>query len=76
MLKIKDNVDLKELKKYGFKRNYNYKFYVNVVCEFSNNEYIAIYKQTREISIMTNGWQHEAEILLFDLIQAGFVEKV
>ena len=76
MLKIKDNVNLKELEKYGFKRDYNYKFHVNVVCEFSNNEYIVIYKQTREISIMTNGWQHKAEVLLFDLIQDGLVEKV
>ena len=59
MLKIKDNVDLKELEKFGFK-------------EFSNiyfSEATSISKKYR--FILTSNLD-----LVYDLIQAGLVEKV
>ena len=71
MLKIKDNVDLKELENLGFKDIGN--FYR--MAWFIGNEvedYICIYKKTREISLYRGGYIED----LFDLIQAGLVEKV
>ena len=71
MLKIKDNVDLKELEKFGFEfRENNGKW-----LWFSNLfEHIFVCSWNREISIESiNG---KASSILFDLIQAGLVEKV
>ena len=69
MLKIKDNVDLKELKKYGFKEGeQNYRFYNPfdiIVCW--------IYKDCRYINVKGDTSACEK---LYDLIQAGLVEKV
>ena len=59
MLKIKDNVDLKELEKFGFE-------------EFSNiyySEATSIDKKYR--FVMTSNLD-----LVYDLIQAGLIEKV
>ena len=80
MLKIKQEVDLKELEKFGmeFKTNFYkekecYVFYVkdqlfgNLFVRLSINVY------TRQIRPSTC---KEAFDLLFDLIQAGLVEKV
>ena len=78
MLKIKDNVDLKELEKYGFKyyEGKNYNWYENkskenieltyfVDCDFKN------------ISVSTyDGDEVELDNLLYDLIKADLVEKV
>lgn len=68
MLKIKDNVDLKELEKFGFikaKNIYCYKniFDVTVLMVFDN----------RKIS---NPRDDHGNVILYDLIQAGLVEKV
>ncbi len=68
MLKIKDNVDLKELEKFGFikdKNIYHYKniFDVTVLMVFDN----------RKIS---NPTDDNGNVILYDLIHAGLVEKV
>ena len=68
MLKIKDNVDLKELEKFGFIKTgyiYNYKkiFAVTVLMVFDN----------KKISTPTDD---NGNVILYDLIQAGLVEKV
>lgn len=81
MLKIKDNVNLKELEKFGFieKRKYIRK------------DDIAIEKETRDLLIQTsnycpygdrkplnnkNGLMTYIDSTIYDLIQAGLVEKV
>lgn len=77
MLKIKDNVDLKELEKYGFKyssfEDWHY-FFDNLSISLGDN---------REIVIDFNDDDYcELEIainllnLLYDLIQDGLAEKV
>lgn len=76
MLKIKDEVDLKELEKFGFRyiKNSNYP-------NLSNQEYyydylgtISIYENTRATIVRYTG---EGTIdTLYDLIQAGLVEKI
>jgi len=95
MLKIKDNVDLKELEKYGFKniydtplRNKNYaytpEFDINLnelrITAYVNNE-IFVDGDTKKIYIVD--YAHNVEYIadeildkLFELMQAGLVEKV
>ena len=82
MLKIKDNVDLKELEKFGFLKWENgcgtigYSKYfvrgsINIIekdKEF-DNEY------NNERVIKDNDVIHDVDII-YDLIQAGLVEKV
>lgn len=75
MLKIKDNVDLKELEKYGFKNKLN-------VCwkpkkgDWSVIE-IKVDLETRTISFPGIGdLFHTREDTLYDLIKADLVEKV
>lgn len=77
MLKIKDNVDLKELEKFGFKENdgeyyYDFMEYTpyesSYLCIDYKREILTGYVIYENISQMTD--------LLFDLIQAGLVEKV
>lgn len=84
MLKIKDNIDLKELEKFKFKKNKNayYKcmrndYYLNIYQGVS----IYVRSDTRWIMLDSiKGFQRMYEIeyqnVLFDLIQAGLVEKV
>lgn len=86
MLKIKDNVDLKELEKYGFGRNYpTTDLYVCRI--FNEKDYcyvIRINNRTRKMNvgiamdgnISTVKNIDECSDILFDLIQVGLVEKV
>lgn len=68
MLRIKDNVDLKELEKFGFvKRKNKYVLFKRLVV------IISVDIETKELKT-TN--QKCALNKLFDLIQAGLVEKV
>lgn len=77
MLKIKDDVDLKELEKFGFKIN-------NTVIDTNKIncltfEFLTISQTTRYIDICSgydeiNGYEEIEK--LFDLIQAGLIEKV
>ena len=75
MLKIKDNVNLKKLNKFGFKHykeiNYQYERYeYNKLIGDKLNQ-IVIYSKDREIIFIKRGTD-----VLFDLITAGLVEKV
>ena len=79
MLKIKSEVDLKELEKFGmeFKKDFYkekecYVFYVN---DRYGNRFVrlSVNVHTRQIRPSTC---KEAFDLLYDLIQAGLVEKV
>lgn len=80
MLKIKDNVDLKKLEKYGF-RNVSYKNYVyKPKVDIDLNE-IWVDGDTKKIDIVD--CDHDVGHIvnenldkLFELIQAGLVEKV
>jgi hypothetical protein len=83
MLKIKDNVDLKELEKYGFTydEDWYYDFvpynkhdntgsYISVLCYFK-----AYNRQLDFVHIQPEDFG-KAACILYDLIQAGLVEKV
>ena len=61
MLKIKDNVDLKELEKVGFHKEFDYYEGYDIIVDC----------YSRKIEVYEGG-----EEKLFDLIQAGLVEKV
>lgn len=78
MLKIKDNVDLKELKKYGFElvKGYNFDFY-----QKKSNENIELTYYVdidfKNISVTTyDGDEIELDNTIYDLITDGLVEKV
>ena len=77
MLKIKDNVDLKELEKYEFYENDKGEYeYVEHNCDeilrVQNNRYIYIETIHRYYGAIVEDLLYK----LFDLIQAGLVEKV
>lgn len=79
MLKIKDNVDLKELEKYGFENFILFCEYYKNVYEFLRIKHLNVNKETKEIYFeKLEIWQDSRESLdiLYDLIQAGLVEKV
>lgn len=72
MLKIKDNVDLKELEKYGFDiRQTEDEF--DQLYAFDSN--LFFYKDSKIIMIPWNN-QHTCLNTLYDLIKADLVEKV
>ena len=92
MLKIKNNVDLKELEKFGFRntkedtyckkipnddyKNFTTNIVVNPVGSYFQNEIIVeIYDNdnSKDISNIDIGIEIDT---LYDLIQAGLVEKV
>jgi len=74
MLKIKSNVDLKELEKYGFKyfENGNYKVY-----EIDNwNSWLCVEIKNRILQIGVQDYNDIEEDIIYDLIKADLVEKV
>lgn len=79
MLKIKDNVDLKELEKFGFKKQgveYLECYYKKIP---PYNWAVSIGTYNREISIECDDKEYSFTTkidVLFDLISAGLVEKV
>lgn len=78
MLKIKDNVELKELEKFGFKRCEKDYIYTDgesreMVCVQLRNKYI--YCEIERVSIYGAIFEDLLGVL-FDLISAGLVEKV
>jgi hypothetical protein len=84
MLKIKDNVDLKELEKFGFKA-YSFdrnNFYGAVYERFLDDKLVykvVITTNHKYIQIRDGDFANIAgslQDLLYDLIQAGLVEKV
>ena len=78
MLKIRENVDLKELEKYGFKE------YNDCYSRDYNNDYLTrVDKDTREIlkvdyewSFLQNKYYKNSTYKIDDLIKADLVEKV
>lgn len=77
MLKIKDNVDLEELEKFGFKINNNVIDTDKTSC--LTFEFLTISQTTRTIDICSGYDEvnsHKEIEKLFDLIQVGLVEKV
>lgn len=68
MLKIKDNVDLKELEKFGFKKDKNIYYYKNIF-----DIIVLMIFDNRKIS---NPTDDNGNLLLYDLIKADLVEKV
>ena len=82
MLKIKDNVDLKELEKFGFVEDgwYDDKFYK---CNLKDGRtYMTIGVHDGEIGIPTSLYGDIPAVyinnldIIYTLIQAGLVEKV
>ena len=77
MLKIKDNVDLKELEIFGFK------YYDHTgKYEYKNSGYVLIYINSwnREIYLQyledtLKQYIHPLDNIIFDLIRANLVEK-
>lgn len=106
MLKIRDEIDLKELEKFSFKRNYRkqeniYDAKEKGLPEFYNEVYYTYNDGTNEICIVESrqdgaGWINLPKIrqidvyeidyevgvsmgcydVIFDLIRAGYVDKV
>ena len=73
MLKIKDNVDLKELEKFElYETEYGY------VDNPDDIENIFIDKENRHINFCDEWYGYTFDLIdiIFDLIQAGLVEKV
>ena len=69
MLKIRDDIDLKELEKYGFKK----KKYYNAICIIREDREHDIFfdLETRKLLFINYGYD-----TLYDLIKDGLVEKV
>ena len=83
MLKIKDEIDLKELEKFGFEDNYNRTSLIkNFERDYGTDDYIAVNKESKVIKLEHYQDEYGAtdifgvDILLYDLIKADMVEKV
>lgn len=72
MLKIKNNVDLKELEKYGFKEEKDDYLLENNDCM------VKISKENKKIFICDDSEiaKFHGGLILYGLIKAGLVEKV
>lgn len=86
MLKIKDNLDLKELEKFGFEFNeFNEneeEIYYDYFCG-DGTTYLQVFVKTRQIALNSGIYGDYPEFyfdkqldIIFDLIEAGLVEKV
>ena len=82
MLKIKDNIDLKELEKFGFTQQYpntNPNCFWEYTQEYmgdGDSAYIHIYPDNYQVEFLRRAISSEhCDDKLFDLIQAGLVEK-
>lgn len=79
MLKIKDNVDLKELEKFGFEKVKSFSEPYEGYWQKTYKDHDSIYleEDTRELNIsIIEDTSGIIPTTLFDLIQAGLVEKV
>lgn len=86
MLKIKDNVDLKELEKYGFevKDNFAKKTFYERYGSFTLEDDTLLVIEHRQLWLIENGAKESNERYfgnpqfdtLYDLIKADLVEKV
>ena len=77
MLKIRDNVNLKELEKYGFSTKSLYGWYEKeIYYNWNDKMYIYIKKDTHIIQVSTyDGYDVNLDDTLYDLIKADLVEK-
>ena len=80
MLKIRDDVDLKELEKFGYCLGQDDSCHKAYIKDLEYNDYIAIYDD-RTILIDVedfcgSSWEEFEKKLLQDLIKADLVEKV
>ena len=71
MLKIKDNVDLKELEKFGLEKKQGFYEYEKE----QEKGFIFIGSHTNIVFCMTSNSGMSGDIL-YDLIQTGLVEKI
>lgn len=84
MLKIKDNIDLKVLEKYGFtidkdtKMEYYFDFVPYNQNDNYNSSYVSINKYGKIIDAEEIQREHANSLidLIYDLIQADLIEKV
>lgn len=74
MLKIKDNVDLKELEKFGFKRFPN--GYFKKVYIGNDDDDKVCYQISENRIIQITRLDGELDNTLYDLIKSDLVEKV
>ena len=79
MLKIKDNIDLKELEKFGFEEEEAQYFYYGFT-EPNDQSEIRIYVE-KDTKLISTGFDpfvspYKIHDKLYDLIQSGLVEKV
>lgn len=74
MLKIKDNVDLKELKNFMFLETAQDYYYPVIDCSIE----LRVWKDDRTLYINVNAYDDYVDELdkLFELFQAGLIEKV
>ena len=75
MLKIKDNVDLKELEKYGFKYTFGEDYHKS-----NSNMYVSL-GDNQELNINCDDSYFDEDInecieWIYDLIKADLVEKI
>lgn len=73
MLKIKDNVDLKELEKYGF--NKGFKFYEPPVLMYIDTDNCLYFTNGTPWWNMEYYYNYDSDVIV-DLISDGLVEKV
>ena len=78
MLKIRDDIDLKELEKYGFVCTKTYEWYEKIVeYDYNQRIYYYVLDKDRRIEISTyDGYDNKLDDTLYDLIKDGLVEKV
>ena len=74
MLKIKDNVDLKELEKFGFKYFKNGTYRVYQIDKWGS--YLGVELKDRILQIGVQDYTDIEDNVIYDLIKADLVEKV
>lgn len=77
MLKIRDDVDLKELERFGFEiySRLSSEFYKKKLKTSNNDAFIKVQPLTRQIIIDTGAAFIEEVDVLYDLIKEGLVVK-
>ena len=77
MLKIKDNVDLKELEKFGFTFDNSEGVYIHRERNLLGDTFIKIRSWDKRILYIQDvGTDTKCLCVLYDLMNAGLVEKV
>ena len=74
MLKIKDNVDLKELEKFGFEKANEPNKHVIYIKKYSHN--LIYFYDDKEMYFEIDEYDEDIVNVLYDLIKADLVEKV